>query len=78
MSTEEELLKAGTHVMCLCHNAIPVETINCPYCHRFNSATTAKHCPLCGQLLVKKAKPKKGKVKKPVTDETDEDETDEE
>lgn len=48
---DQKLLDAKTHVLCMCMNVIPLESVHCPYCKRFNAATTAEHCPTCSQSL---------------------------
>ena len=57
MATEKELLTTGLYVRCICMNVIPLKAVHCPYCKRFNAATTAQHCPMCGQSLVKVVEP---------------------
>ena len=57
MLTEKQLLENGEHVRCLCNNVIPVSDVHCRYCHKFNFATTAKHCPTCGKLIKESTEP---------------------
>ena len=53
MPTEKELLATEAYVRCKCMNVFALSAVHCPFCKRFNAATTAEHCPLCGQSLAK-------------------------
>ena len=40
-------------VMHDCGNVIDPQSAHCPLCKRFNHATNAENCTLCGQVLPK-------------------------
>jgi len=51
MISEKELLETGKYIRCVCNNVIAIHNDYCPYCHRFNAATSSNRCPTCGQEL---------------------------
>ena len=57
MKTEKQKLESGEYVRHGCNNVIKLTAVHCPYCKRFNAATTSEHCPTCGQKLVASPKP---------------------
>lgn len=54
MITDTEKIESGKFIYCACHNLMSVDALHCPFCHKFNAATSAKNCPTCGQVLVAK------------------------
>jgi hypothetical protein len=41
------------YLSCACGNVIEFNQVHCPYCKKFNVATSISHCPTCNQPLVK-------------------------
>ena len=46
--SDAEKLAKGIYVRCSCNNVYLLQKAHCPFCGRFNHASDAKHCAVCG------------------------------
>ncbi len=46
--SDAQKLAKGEYVRCACNNVYKVAKTHCPFCKRFNHASDASHCAVCG------------------------------
>lgn len=64
--SEAQKLATGKYIMCACHNAYELSKSSCPFCRKFNHASSDKHCSLCGSAKVNWINPDPPKPEPPV------------